>query len=113
MMLLDVPVEQVSATLARLDQFLFAEDVRIEALAEAMTGVWIHGPGAVAVVAQIVHGIAASEWNNYQHTTGTFDGNPVSVARIDQLGVPGYCVFLGRAGPRSGSRRQLSPTAHV
>ena len=98
MILLDVPAEEMSATLARLDQFLFTEDVRLEALAEAMTGVWMHGPGAAKVIAQIVHGVAgASEWNNYQHTTATFDGDPVSVARIDQLGVPGYCVFLGRA----------------
>ncbi len=40
-------------------------------------------------------GLAA--WLDYQHTTATFEGEPVSVARIDQLGVPGYCVFLARA----------------
>jgi tRNA-modifying protein YgfZ len=98
MILLDVPAEQASATLGRLDQFLFSEDVRIEALTEAMIGVWLHGPGAASVIEQIVGGIAgASEWTSYQHATATFDGDPVSVARIDQLGVPGYCVFLGRA----------------
>ena len=98
MILLDVPAEQVPTTLARLDQFLFSEDVRIEALTEAMTGVWMHGPRAAEVVEQVVGGIAgASQWNNYQHATASFGGDPVSVARIDQLGVPGYCVFLGRA----------------
>ena len=40
---------------------------------------------------------ALGEWATYQHTTATFEGEPVSVARIDQLGVPGYCVFLARA----------------
>jgi folate-binding protein YgfZ len=112
MILLDVPAEQVDSTLARLDQFVFSEDVRIESLAEAMTGVWVHGPRAAAVVEQVVHGVTGlGNWSNYRHATGTFDalggpdrvrptsveGEPVSVARIDQLGVPGYCVFLARA----------------
>jgi folate-binding protein YgfZ len=37
-----------------------------------------------------------NDWADYQHGTATFEGSPVSVARIDQLGVPGYCVFLAR-----------------
>ena len=98
MILLDVPVEQLDSILARLDQFLFSEDVRIESLAEAMTGVWVHGPRAAAVVEQVVHGVnGLDDWSDYKHATGTFDGDPVSVARIDQIGVPGYCVFLARA----------------
>ena len=100
MLLLDVPAEQASAILARLDQFLFSEDVRIESLAEAMTGVWVHGPKGAAVIHDEVSGVSRStsgDWATYQHATATFDGDPVSVARIDQLGVPGYCVFLARA----------------
>ena len=98
MILLDVPAEQADSILARLDQFLFSEDVRIESLAEAMTGVWLHGPRAAAVVEQVVHGVnGLADWNNYRHSTGTFGADPVSVARIDQIGVPGYCVFLARA----------------
>ena len=102
MILLDVPAEQVDSILARLDQFLFSEDVRIESLAEAMTGVWVHGPRAAGVIEQVVHGVnGLDNWSNYRHATGTIDGDPVSVARIDQLGVPGYCVFLARsAEPR-------------
>ena len=99
MLLLDVPAAQASAMLARLDQFLFSEDVRIESLVEAMTGVWLHGPQAAAVIerrdprprgCRRIGSITST-------TTATFDGNPVSVARIDQVGVPGYCVFLARA----------------
>ena len=98
MILLDVPAGQASAVLSRLDQFLFSEDVRIESLAEAMTGVWVHGPKAAAVLERVIHGLAGlAEWIDYRHDTATFDGNPVSVARIDQLSVPGYCVFLARA----------------
>ena len=34
MILLDVPAELASATLARLDQFLFSEDVQLAGLSE-------------------------------------------------------------------------------
>ena len=100
MILLDVPQGEVTEVLARLDQFLFTEDVRIESLAEAMTSVWVHGPRAASVVSTVVSGFSGTpldDWNDYQHDTATFAGNPVSVARIDQLGVPGFCVFLHRA----------------
>jgi folate-binding protein YgfZ len=112
MTLLDVPAEQADSILASLDQYLFSEDVRIESLGEAMTGVWVHGPRAAAVLEQVIHGVSGlGEWSDYRHATGTFDapggsdrvrptsveGEPVSVARIDQLGVPGYCVFVARA----------------
>ena len=98
MILLDVPAEQTESILSRLDQFLFSEDVRIESMAEAMTGVWLHGPRAAHVIEQVVGGVTGLDaWGNYRHTTGTFAGDPVSVARIDQLGVPGFCVFLARA----------------
>jgi folate-binding protein YgfZ len=101
MILLDVPAGQASAVLARLDQFLFSEDVRIESLVEAMTGVWVHGPKAADVIEHVVGADRKvgpyQAWRDYQHDTATFDGNPVSVARIDQVGVPGYCVFLARA----------------
>lgn len=98
MILLDVPAEQADSILARLDQFLFSEDVRLESMAEAMTSAWLHGPRAAHVIEQVVGGVTGlEEWGSYRHTTGTFEGAPVSVARIDQLGVPGYCVFVARA----------------
>jgi folate-binding protein YgfZ len=33
-------------------------------------------------------------WREYQHAPAQFREHPVSVARIDQLGVPGFCVYL-------------------
>src|SRR5687767_15336376 len=46
MMLLDVPAEVGLATLQRLDQFLFSEDVQLADLAGTLTSVWIHGPAS-------------------------------------------------------------------
>ena len=97
MILLDVPAEQAEETLARLEQFLFSEDVRLESLADAMRGVWLHGPQAAAVVEQVVEGMSGlAQWSDYQHGTGTFGPDAVSVARVDQLGVPGYCAYIAR-----------------
>ena len=119
MILMDVPADLAAATLARLDQFLFAEDVRLESMAEAMTSVWLHGPQAAAVIQQSVTGISGlADWTDYQHGTATVGGDPVSIARIDQLGVPGYSVFLARATERpfvesavAAGARRVSPDA--
>ena len=132
LILLDVPADLAAATIARLDQFLFSEDVRIESLEEAMTSVWVHGPEAAAVLTRVVSGFGATgvesglgatgvesgfsripDWANYEHHTATFDGNPVSVARIDQLGVPGYCVFLPRGVGESFTAAAVAKGARV
>src|SRR5678815_1154018 len=50
LILLDVPAETAGATRDRLEQFIFTENVQVELLAGKLTGVWIHGPKAAAVV---------------------------------------------------------------
>ena len=95
MILLDVPADTARATLERLEQFLFTEDVRLGSLADAMAGVWVHGPRAAATLERVLDGAQGlSAWSDYQHAQVEWDGAPVSVARIDQLGVPGFCVYL-------------------
>ena len=99
MILLDVPADAIDATLARLDQFIFTEDVRVESLAESLSGVWLHGPLAGEVIAGALHVggvVTLAEWANYQLAPFEFDGHPVTVVRIDQIGVPGYCVYVER-----------------
>src|SRR5688500_8880649 len=72
MILLDVPAEQADSILARLDQFLFSEDVRIESLADAVTSVSLHCPGAAAVVAQAIREPdGLSDCRVYRHTSRT------------------------------------------
>jgi len=98
MILLDVPAATMAPTLERLEQFLFSEDVRIGSLADALTGVWVHGPQAAATIERTLDAARGlADWLNYQHTQLEFGGEPVSVARIDQLGVPGYCIYVDRA----------------
>jgi folate-binding protein YgfZ len=127
MILLDVPAEQAQTTLQRLDQFLFSEDVQLQSLVDAMRGVWVHGPGAAAVLERALQdgrsggpsgpfdaGAAGLDaWAQYQHTRLELAGEPVSVARIDQLGVPGFCVFLDPSRERQLVAALQAAGAHV
>ena len=100
MILLDVPAETVDATLARLEQFIFTEDVRVESLADSLAGLWIHGPRAAETIARVDGAGGAGgdlgQWPIYRHARSEFRGNPITVVRVDQIGVPGYCVYLER-----------------
>jgi folate-binding protein YgfZ len=98
MMLLDVPAAQAEATAARLDQFLFSEDVKLGSLAGALTAMWVHGPAAATALERSLDGIAGlGSWGQYHHQHVGFAGESLVVARIDQLGVPGYCAYLSAA----------------
>ena len=94
MILLDLPAAEADATLQRLDQFIFTEDVRAELLDGQLAAVWIHGPSAPGAIAvSLLEAGSLASWPAYHVGRARFDGSPVIVARIDQLGVPGYCVY--------------------
>jgi folate-binding protein YgfZ len=95
MILLDVPGADADDIAARLEQFHFAEDVRIESLAASLRAVWIHGPAAASILDKVAthQGPPYEEWGEYQNARADVDGSAVVVARIDQLGVPGYAIY--------------------
>jgi tRNA-modifying protein YgfZ len=98
MILLDVPADQLESTLQRLDQFLFSEDVQVADLAGSLRDIWLHGPRAAAVVEQAVTGVSGvAEWSDYRNGRAGFDGTPAVVARVNQLGVPGFCIYAAPA----------------
>jgi folate-binding protein YgfZ len=94
MILLDVPAETADATRDRIEQFIFTENVQVESLAGTLSGIWIHGPEAPAIVGRVMGIEGLASWRDYQHAPGQFREHAVSVARVDQLGVPGFCVYL-------------------
>ena len=66
-------------------------------MAESLSGVWIHGPRSAAVLEQVIDGARGlGEWPEYRHTQFEFGDSPVSIVRISQLGVPGFCVYMER-----------------
>lgn len=119
MILLDVPVELVDTILQRLDQFLFTEDVQLASLTGALRAVWIHGPAAAQIVSTAIPGIPSlAEWSEYQHGRFEFTGGPIVIARISQLGVPGFCAYVDPdhadalvAALVAGGARQVSQEA--
>lgn len=97
-MLVDVPSELVSSTLQRLDQSVFTEDVQLTDLSQTRRSVWIHGPAAPAVLAQALPGLAGvGSWPEYHHARAVFSGASAVAARVSQLGVPGFCVYVDAA----------------
>jgi tRNA-modifying protein YgfZ len=117
MILLDVPAGEVAATMQRLDQFLFSEDVQFADLSDALTAVWIHGPAASSMLEHVLNGVTGEHarpeadaprieagtlhtWPEYQNARGSFGGAPLVIARVSQLNVPGFCVYIEPARAR-------------
>ena len=93
MTLLDVPAAELQPTLQRLEQFIFSEDVQIASLADSLRTVWVHGPQATRIIETAIHGAEGLVgWPIYHHEPIGSQG--IVAARIDQLGVPGYCLFV-------------------
>ena len=88
MMLLDVPATEVIQVADRLEQFHFSEDVQIAPL-DTLRSVWVHGPSAARLLGHEEY----NSWAQYQNARIEFAGMPVVLARIDQLGVPGFVIF--------------------
>ena len=98
MILLDVPAETLESTIQRLEQFIFTEDVTVGSLAGTLSSVWLHGPRAASVLEQVIDGARGLiEWPEYHHTQFELGESPVSILRLSQLGVPGFCVYVERA----------------
>lgn len=108
-MLLDVPTEVAAAALERLDQSLFSEDVQLADLGSRFTPLWIHGPRAASIIGRVVPDAPRlDKWTEYTHGVFPFTGATVRIARVSQLGVPGFCLYVehGVASPlRDGLER--------
>jgi len=96
--LLDVPSELASATLERLDHCLFGEEVQLRDLSATLAALWIHGPAAASTVERVLRGATGlASWGAYRHARMELDGTPAMVARVDQLGVPGFGIYVAPA----------------
>ncbi|MDA1183662.1 MAG: hypothetical protein O2930_03340 [Acidobacteria bacterium] len=110
MMLLDVPADLLSVTLERLDQFLFSEDVQIADLSDTLAAVWLHGPAAASTIEAVLTGMSGlASWSEYCNARAEFGGAPVVVARVSQLGVPGFVLY---ADPAQGADLQRALVEH-
>ena len=88
MMLLDAPAAEVQQAADRLEQFHFTEDVQIATLG-TLRSVWIHGPAAPGMLDG-----EFGAWMQYQNARIELAGVSVAIARIDQLAVPGFVIYV-------------------
>lgn len=107
LVLLDLPAAVTPAVLAKLDQFIFSEDVKLGDLTEAFAEVTIVGPKAAALVAAVIEGRAGTPaaplteddlaaWPEFANTRALFRGEIVIVAATRDLGPAGFDLFIER-----------------
>ncbi len=122
MLLLDLPVSTTAGVLARLDQFLFSEDVQLADLSTDLRRVEVHGAAAAASIATACGSpeglVELASWVQCRNARVPFGDGAVVVARIDRLGVPGYVLYVAaedeaalRSALEAAGARAVSPEA--
>jgi folate-binding protein YgfZ len=95
-MLITVPREQKDAVLAKLDQFIFSEDVQLGDVTGSFFVIAVVGPDASGLVSGIV-GCPLSEIDalaQHANRRGTFEDGAAIVTRVTDTGVAGYDVYV-------------------
>jgi folate-binding protein YgfZ len=86
--------------LAKLDQFIFSEDVQLGDVTDAFAQVAVVGPGAAASVAAIVSGVPEDQLRalpEHGNLRSTWAGGTVIVVRVVDTGEPGFDLHVERA----------------
>jgi folate-binding protein YgfZ len=100
--LLDVPGAKTQALLAKFDQLIFTEDVQVGDLSEGLGCASVQGPKAAEMIGRAFGAdddAAASlaavleSWMPYRNQTIDVGGDLGILARVDEIGLPGYFVF--------------------
>jgi folate-binding protein YgfZ len=96
--LLTLPLTTKDTVLARLDQFIFSEDVQLGDVSANFASIAVVGPDAARVVAAALDGPAAdalSALGDAGNLRVTFAGEPAIVLGVGDAGVPGFEVLVG------------------
>jgi folate-binding protein YgfZ len=96
-MLLNVPSAATKDTvLARLDQFIFSEDVQLGDVTDAFAQVAVVGPEAPRIVAGLVGGPGdrLSALPEHGCLRASFGGGAAMVTRITDTGEPGFDLYV-------------------
>jgi folate-binding protein YgfZ len=98
--LLSVPAGARDTVLARLDQFVFSEDVQLGDVTDTFASVGLLGPDAARALEAIVGGVPETTIAGLPpngNARATFAGEPVIVLSLDDAGVAGFEVVIGVA----------------
>jgi folate-binding protein YgfZ len=86
--------------LAKLDQFIFTEDVKLGDVTEAFSHLAVVGPNAAAAVAAALGTVAVEQLaalGLHGNIRASFAGQPAIVTRVADTGEPGFDLFVERA----------------
>ena len=86
--------------MAKLDQFIFSEDVQLGDVTGTFAQIAIVGPGAAATVTSIVGGAseaALREMPEHGNARGQWAGGAAIVTRVTDTGEPGFDLFVEHA----------------
>ena len=112
LMLLDVPREVKDTLLAKLDQFIFTEDVQLGDATETFAEIAIVGPEAARILAGVLDAgsidalTALPEHGNFR---GHIGGQPAIVTRVTDTGEAGFGVYV--EGPQEGGLKSTLESA--
>jgi folate-binding protein YgfZ len=101
--LLTLPRDVKDTVLAKLDQFIFTEDVQLGDVTETFVQLAVIGPDAARIVASVVHVPlerlrALPEHGNLRATFGpALGGTPAIVTRVSDTGIAGFDLYAERA----------------
>jgi folate-binding protein YgfZ len=112
--LLSLPGDVKDAVLAKLDQFIFSEDVQLGDVTDTFGQIAVVGPEAARVVGTLLDDspvarlIARGEHGNIR---GVITGQPAIVTRMTDIGEPGFEIYIERDATRPLKDRLASEGA--
>jgi folate-binding protein YgfZ len=98
--LITLPLDVKDAILARLDQFVFSEDVTLGDVTGRFAAVTVIGPESTAIAARALREMlpgALTSLPDHGNLRAVFDGQPVVVLKVSDAGERGYDLVIDRS----------------
>jgi folate-binding protein YgfZ len=102
LMLLSTPLAAKDTVLAKLEQFIFTEDVKLGDVTGSFAQMAVVGPDAAAALARVLEGATDAALTlagllEHGNMRARFAGQPVIVTRVTDTGEPGFDVYVETA----------------
>jgi len=98
--LLSLPGDVKDAVLAKLDQFIFSEDVQLGDVTATFGQVAVVGPDAARLVSSVTDDSQATRLSSlpeHGNLRSAIAGRPAIVTRVTDVGEPGFEIYIERA----------------
>jgi folate-binding protein YgfZ len=100
LMLLSTPQAVKDVILAKLEQFIFTEDVKLGDVTNSFAQLAVVGPRAAAVLTAALDGVTDAALNalpEHGNQRAQFAAQPIIVTRVTDTGEPGYDIYVERS----------------